>query len=533
MKTEVLVVGGGMAGLTAAAYLCRAGLRVAVLEKEAKPGGLVNSFARDGFTFDGGIRAIENSGIVRPMLRQLGIDVEFIASPVSVGYGKDVLRLSTDASLAEYRDLLVRQFPENRDDIGLIIGEIEKVMGYMDVLYGIDNPLFMNLTDPKYIFRTILPWMFKYLLTMPKVARLKGDVDSHLATFTKNQALIDMIAQHFFRKTPTFFALSYFSLYLDYAYPAGGTGALSESLAAYVLAHGGKILCGVEIERVDAETKTLRDSRGEIYECERLLWTADLRRLYGILDSKSLRDESVSRMIAAKAAEVADKKGGDSVFTLYLELNLSPSHFAAVSSPHFFYTPLKTGLSTLGREPHASPVDSLPAEAKRALMAWTKRYLELTTYEISCPAMRNASLAPAGKTGLIVSTLMDYSLFKQTLDAGWYDEFRDFCAGLVVEILEASIYPGLAAATILRFTSTPVTIERTTGNSDGAITGWAFTNEVMPAVSSLPRVASSVLTPIPGIYQAGQWSFSPSGLPISILTGKLAADRMAADLKKR
>ena len=64
----------------------------------------------------------------------------------------------------------------------------------------------------------------------------------------------------------------------------------------------------------------------------------------------------------------------------------------------------------------------------------------------------------------------------------------------------------------------------------GAITGWAFTNDVMPAVRSLPGVAKSVLTPIPDTYQAGQWTYSPSGLPIAILTGKLAADRVLKDL---
>ncbi|HPG86886.1 MAG TPA: hypothetical protein PLQ29_09325 [Spirochaetales bacterium] len=41
----------------------------------------------------------------------------------------------------------------------------------------------------------------------------------------------------------------------------------------------------------------------------------------------------------------------------------------------------------------------------------------------------------------------------------------------------------------------------------------------------------SIRTPIPGVYQAGQWTFSPSGLPISILTGKLAADAVVKDLR--
>ena len=78
---DVLIVGAGMAGLTAAAYLSKAGLKVLLCEKEKKIGGLVNSFEYKGFIFDGGIRAIENSGIVVPMLRQLGIEIDFLPSP--------------------------------------------------------------------------------------------------------------------------------------------------------------------------------------------------------------------------------------------------------------------------------------------------------------------------------------------------------------------------------------------------------------------------------------------------------------------
>jgi all-trans-retinol 13,14-reductase len=44
------------------------------------------------------------------------------------------------------------------------------------------------------------------------------------------------------------------------------------------------------------------------------------------------------------------------------------------------------------------------------------------------------------------------------------------------------------------------------------------------------KVAKSVETILPHVYQAGQWVYSPSGLPISILTGKLAADRALKDL---
>lgn len=43
MTYDAVIVGGGMAGLTAAAYLCKSGYKVIICEKEDKIGGLVNS----------------------------------------------------------------------------------------------------------------------------------------------------------------------------------------------------------------------------------------------------------------------------------------------------------------------------------------------------------------------------------------------------------------------------------------------------------------------------------------------------------
>jgi len=73
MVHDVVVVGGGAAGLTAAAYAARAGRSVALFERQARLGGLVQSVERDGFVFDMGLRAIENAGIVLPMLEELGL----------------------------------------------------------------------------------------------------------------------------------------------------------------------------------------------------------------------------------------------------------------------------------------------------------------------------------------------------------------------------------------------------------------------------------------------------------------------------
>lgn len=522
-----------MAGLTAAAYLSKAGLKVLLCEKEDQIGGLVNSFEYKGFVFDGGIRAIEDSGIVGSMLKQLGLRVEFLPNPVSVGIGKDVITVSSKESLGAYQELLVKHFPDNQQDIAGIVQEIAKVMQYMDVLYGIENPLFQDLKDnPKYVFRTILPWAFKYLLTAPKIAKLGRPVDEHLARFSTNQALLDIIEQHFFQKTPAFFALSYFSLYLDYRYPKGGTGALAKALEQFILQNGAQIRRETEITSLDPGRNQATDARGNVHEYRKLIWAADLKTLYRVADLASLTDSRVTGDIEARKQAVAGKAGGDSVFTLYLTVDLDSAHFAQICSPHFFYTPSTTGLSQVSLDELRNDPETPTrfANDRPRIEEWLGRFLEHTTYEISCPVLRDNSLAPEGKTGLIISTLFDYSLTKHIETMGWYDEFKQRMADRMIQVLDASIYPGLKAAVIDSFTSTPLTLARISGNSEGAITGWAFTNDFIPAVNSLTKVSSAVLTPIPHTYQAGQWTYSPAGMPMSILTGKLAADRILKDL---
>ena len=80
---DVIVVGSGMGGLTTAAYTTRANRKVLLLEKSSQPGGLFGSFQSGGYVFDHGARAVENSGIMFPMFRQLGLDLAFVKSSYS------------------------------------------------------------------------------------------------------------------------------------------------------------------------------------------------------------------------------------------------------------------------------------------------------------------------------------------------------------------------------------------------------------------------------------------------------------------
>ena len=525
MDYDVIIVGGGIAGLTSGAYLSKAGQSVLICEKEEKCGGLVNSFERDGFIYDGGIRATENSGVLFPMLKQLGVDIEFVRNNISVGIEDRVIHIKGEENIADYQDLLTELYPESREEIREIIAQIRKIMQYMHVQYGIKNPVFLDITkDWEYMIRTILPWMFKYAFTAPKISKLQSPVVDFLKRFTQNQSLLDIICQHFFQETPAFFALSYITLYLDYHYPVGGTGKIPEKMTAFIEKHHGTIKTNTEIMAVDPDKKIVTDLTGANYGYRKLIWAADQKALYQFVDIASLQDSQIKSSVEDRRTLIADKTGNDSIFTLFLALDMDKKYFSEIASEHFFYTPKRTGQTSAGPIPRNGDQNTIER--------WLKEFFALTTYEISCPVMRDDSLAPPGKTGLVISVLFDYRFTKYIHEMGWYEEFKSLCEDCILNTLDTSIYPGIKDAILQRFSSTPLTMEKYAGSTDGAIVGWAYSNRPMPAESRLPKILNAIKTPIPDVLQAGQWTYSPAGLPIAILTGKLAADNVMKELSK-
>ena len=94
MHTEVLIVGAGLAGLSAAIYLEAAGVDVRVIESSDRAGGRVASDVIDGFICDRGFQLINAR---YPALQELNIlqELDFIEAPrvieVSLGDRRHVI----------------------------------------------------------------------------------------------------------------------------------------------------------------------------------------------------------------------------------------------------------------------------------------------------------------------------------------------------------------------------------------------------------------------------------------------------------
>lgn len=525
-KKKVVVVGAGMAGLTAAAYLAKNNYSVLLLDKNERTGGLLGTFEKNGFFFDSGPRAFINSGIIKPMLTDLGIKPILLENKISIGIENHLFRVDSIDDLDTYEKILLDLFPGNDHDITQITTAIRKLSDYTKVLYEFDNP---NITpylmkDKEYVFKKLLPWLLRFLVANRKLNQYKMPMEEFMGRLTQNRSIIDVITQHFFKKTPSYFALGYFYVYLDYFYPKGGTGALSSLVTEKALAAGAEIKLNKRVTRVVPAESRVVDIEGTSYPYDHLVWAADLKTLYRSLDIEGMEPKRAQRIKSVEKRVLASK-GAESVFMLCLGVNRPPSYFKEHGGEHFFYTPFRDGLTEVNLEEKQDLLKNFDRKSKEEVLAWLERFINRNTYEVSVPALRDPSLAPEGQTGLMISCLFDYEICKKVEQAGWFDEFKDTVEKRMCSVFSQTVYKDLDNDILLKFSSSPLTISKLAGSSEGAITGWSF-EQVPPVVHSLSDIPKSVETPIPNVLQAGQWAYVPAGVPIAMLTGWYAAQKI-------
>jgi prolycopene isomerase len=484
---DVVVIGGGFGGLSAAASLAKLGRSVLLLERSEGPGGCARAFRRGDYVFDPAIHFTaqgQEGGILDVYFKLLGVRdrVEFL--PFEHLYGVDLpgLRLMVGGSRESWIEDMARAFPSERQGIADFMDAALRVTREAQQL-----PPRLDLAGLEEALKEY-PLLFKY-----RMATLQEVIEEFVGD--ERARVVCGAAWPYLGIPPSKVSFATFASLVDASlaggpqYCRGGFQSIVDALVVAIESNGGEILAGSPATDI----------------------TVDDGRVTGVTTESGLHVEAELVVSNADATStMRDLVGLEHLSPAYVRRleRMRPSLSAAVL---FAATTLDVASMGIAHEVFVFPswdYDEISAGIDRG---------EPGGVWVSIPTLRDRTLAPEGEHLVIVTGLLPYDIGEP------WSAARERVGERLVEHAER-LLPGFKDSLTFSELATPESIARWTGNRDGATYGWANT----PSQSTpkrLPRV-----TPVSGLLLAGHWTEPGTGSVRTLYSGAQAA-QIAAGLE--
>jgi phytoene dehydrogenase-like protein len=478
-QKSIIVVGAGIAGLSAGCYGQMNGFRTRIFERHDKPGGLCTSWKRQGYTIDGCLHWLVGS---RP-----GTNFYRIWEELGAVQGRRMI---------DHEESLRVERPGGKPFI--VYCDIDRLEQHMKELAPRDAPVIEELTRAA---RTCA----KYDLPVDKAPELYGTIDGsrfliRMFPFLKLMSKWKKITvRDYAQRFSDPFLRNAFPLLADLPdFPMAGVlmilAWMHRKSAGYPV--GGSLEFARSIER------RYLDLGGEIHYCAPVVEIiAEHDAAVGVRLADGTEHRSDITISATDGhATIFDMLGGR-----YINSKIRSYYDELPLFPPLIHVALGVKRSFAGMPPVVVyPLDEPVTIGGRAQDHFG---VEIANFD--------PTLAPPGKTALKVMFIADYTYWKNLRqDPERYQAEKEKIAEQVIALLDQH-YPGLAGQVEMRDVATPVTWERYTGNWQGSMEGWLMTTKTFP-----PFRMSRTLPGLKSFYMAGQWVEPGGGVPPAAMSGR-------------
>ncbi|MBJ6118552.1 phytoene desaturase [Pontibacter sp. BT310] len=489
-EKNIIVIGSGFSGLSAATSLANQGYNVTVLEKNSTPGGRARSFTAQGFTFDMGPSWYWMPDVFESYFRKFGkstaayYDLVRLDPSYTVVFGEDDF-VDVPASLDELKALFEKWEPGSAHQLDRFLEQAayKYEVGINQLVYkpGRSVTEFINLRLLLDVLRLDVFQSFhkhiRRFFSHPKIIKLMEFPILFLGALPEN--------------TPALYSLmNYADISLGTWYPMGGMHKIIEGMVQLAEEKGVTFKYNQDVQKIiveHSEAKTIVTST-DVFEAEVIVASADYHHVEKNLlpaQYQSYSDEYWNTRVMAPSSLI---------FYLGISKRLKKLHH------HNLFFDEDFG-------PHANEIYTNPA--------WPTKPL----FYVSAPSVTDPTVAPEGCENLFILIPVAPGL-KDT------EEVREKYYNLVMDRLEK-----LTNQEIRPF----VSYKRSYAHNDfiqdyNAFKGNAYglANTLLQTALLKPSLKSKK---VKNLFYTGQLTVPGPGVPPSLISGQVVANEVAKEFK--
>ncbi|NIN71967.1 MAG: NAD(P)-binding protein [Gemmatimonadetes bacterium] len=499
----VVVIGGGLGGLSAAASLARSGFSVTLVEQHIKPGGYATTFQRGPFDFDVSLHqtASAQEGL-RATLEATGVlgKVETVETP-------ELVRIITPD-----HDLL---WPQRDPDAvveqlaGLFPDEEEGVRGFFDLIDGILEEGLKEFDPESWLSRVAFPLTHRKMWAV-RNKTLAAVLDEHVHD-ERLRAILSSFWPYY-GLPPSSLSGFYYCIatagYLRFGghYIRNRSQDLSNALMEAIESAGGRVMLGTKASFITLENGSVSG-----------VTLSDGTHLPAMAIISNASVPATMEMLGAGAHHSDEGRE-------YLER--LDSYRPALSS---FVVWLGLNQEIRGTVDGYEIFVLSGYDSEKAYETWLACDPVDADFGVTIYDNAFEGYSQPGTSTVAVLMLSGYEPWRQyeaDYFAGRKDAYnaeKERIAGILIQNAEERVIPGLSSMIDVIEIGTPLTNRRYTGNPQGAIYGY----EQSLANAFMTRLPNT--TPFAGLYLASAWTNPGGGYQPCLQSGTMAAQRVMSE----